>query len=122
MNIAKHATGYSASDFAYSIVSFEEQARGANAFVGAARRPSEVVQRHRLLEMVLSDFTTMKVLPFDDKAAEVFDRLRSQRVKVGTMDLRIASIALSNELILLTRNTRDFDKIPGLVTENWTVS
>ncbi len=120
--MATHATPYLPSDFAYSIVSFEEQARGANAFVGAARRPSEIVQRYRLLEMVLSDFTTMKVLSFDDKAAEAFERLQTQRVKVGTMDLRIASIALSNELILLTRNTRDFDKIPGLVTENWTVS
>ena len=120
--MATHATQYSPSDFTYSIVSFEEQARGANAFVGAARRPLDVVQRYRMLEMVLSDFTTMKVLPFDEKAAETFDSLRSQRLKVGTMDLRIASIALSNQLILLTRNARDFDKIPGLVTENWTVS
>jgi tRNA(fMet)-specific endonuclease VapC len=37
------------------------------------------------------------------------------------MDLRIASIALSQGLILLTRNTRDFSKVPGLVTQDWTI-
>jgi predicted nucleic acid-binding protein len=36
-----------------------------------------------------------------------------------TMDLRIASIALSQNGTLLTRNQRDFDRIPGLITQNW---
>jgi tRNA(fMet)-specific endonuclease VapC len=37
------------------------------------------------------------------------------------MDLRIASIAISRNLVLLTRNVRDFIKVPKLVTEDWTV-
>jgi tRNA(fMet)-specific endonuclease VapC len=63
----------------------------------------------------------LNVLPFDAAASAVFSGLTALRGKVGTMDLRIASIALSRGLIVPTRNTRDFTKVPGLVTEDWTV-
>jgi tRNA(fMet)-specific endonuclease VapC len=36
------------------------------------------------------------------------------------MDLRIASIAISYDLILLTRNRKDFSQIPNLLIEDWT--
>lgn len=35
------------------------------------------------------------------------------------MDLKIASIALNHDALLLTANVRDFDQVPGLRTENW---
>jgi tRNA(fMet)-specific endonuclease VapC len=53
-------------------------------------------------------------------ALAVFDDLQAQRVRVATMDLRIAAIALSRGLVLLTRNSRDFARVPALVTEDWT--
>ena len=43
-----------------------------------------------------------------------------QKVRIGTMDLRIAATAISNGLILLTRNTVDFERVPGLTLEDWT--
>jgi len=61
------------------------------------------------------------VLAFDDAVSAVFDRLVAQRVRIATMDLRIASIALSQGLTLLTRNKQDFAKVPGLAIEDWTV-
>lgn len=61
------------------------------------------------------------ILPFDAGAIALFDKLRSQRVRVSTMDLRIAAIAISRNLVLLTRNFSDFNKVPGLVMEDWTL-
>jgi len=46
--------------------------------------------------------------------------MRTQKVRVATMDLRIAAIAISNNLVLLTRNTGDFSKVPNLIIEDWT--
>lgn len=59
------------------------------------------------------------ILPFDDKAATVFHRRQGQRIRVGTMDLKIASICIAHTATLLTRNLADFDKIPGFRVENW---
>ena len=59
------------------------------------------------------------MLPFDAKAAAHFARLKQARIRIGTMDLKIAAIALANDATLLTRNRADFDKVPGLRVEDW---
>lgn len=46
-------------------------------------------------------------------------RLRKKRVRIDTQDLKIASIALVHDALLLTANLRDFQKVPGLRVENW---
>ena len=59
------------------------------------------------------------MLPFDDEAAATFDALESLRLRIGTMDLKIAAICLAHDATLLTRNLVDFEKVPGLKAENW---
>ena len=73
---------------------------------------------------VLSEFFDGLVsLPFDDAAAEVYGRQRSALAKqgapIGPNDLLIASIALAGELTLVTHNSREFDRVAGLRTEDW---
>jgi tRNA(fMet)-specific endonuclease VapC len=109
------------TDLALSIISLHEQTRGCHAYLQRARTAREVVHGYSLLAQVLRNFTVAPVLPFDDAAATVFAALVAQRLRVRTMDLRIAAIALARGLVVLTRNTSDFGRVPGLQVEDWTV-
>lgn len=63
------------------------------------------------------------VIPFDEKAAEAYGPLRAELERRGQRldgpDLRIAAIALSRDLTLVTGNVRHFERVPGLRVENW---
>lgn len=111
----------SLSDLVLSVISFHEQVLGAHSYINRARTSSEMSRGYEMLLRLLTDYQASPVLPFDRAAVQVFDLLTTQRVRIGTMDLRIASIALSRGLVLLTRNFRDFGKVPGLMTEDWTI-
>jgi tRNA(fMet)-specific endonuclease VapC len=111
---------FSASDFFVSIVSFHEQVMGWNTYLSRARNAAGVVKGYRGLEQILANFAQAQVLLFDDAAADLFDDLRKQRIRIGTMDLRIAAIALSRNMTVLTRNATDFTCVPGLNVEDWT--
>jgi tRNA(fMet)-specific endonuclease VapC len=109
------------SDFAVSIVTFHEQVLGSHAYINRARNTNDVVKGYEIMERILRDFKILPLVLFDEAAATRFDSLQPRRIQLAAMDLRIASIALSRELILLTRNSRDFSKVPGLLIEDWTV-
>jgi tRNA(fMet)-specific endonuclease VapC len=120
--IRDRMTAHDSSEFYASIVSFQEQVRGWNAYLNSAKTSESVVRAFAMFEGILQDFSSMQIMPFDETAAEVFESLRQQRVRVGTMDLRIASIAIAKGLILLSRNLSDFHLVPGLSVEDWTIS
>jgi tRNA(fMet)-specific endonuclease VapC len=65
----------------------------------------------------------LTVLPFDAVAAETYGALRAQLESSGSRlaepDLRIAAIALSRDLIVVTGNVRHFSRVPDLRIENW---
>ncbi len=107
----------SRADLGLSIVSFHEQVLGCHAFINRSR---DVVRGYDMLVRALRQFAAAPIVTFDESARVVFDGLGPQRLRIGTMDLRIASIALSRGLILLTRNSADFAKVPDLAMEDWT--
>ena len=95
--------------------------RGWLARAAQANTVEKMLTAYARLQTHIETFKDIPVLPFDTKAAVEFERLRQARVRIGTMDLKIAAIALANDATLLTRNLSDFSKVPDLRTADWTV-
>ena len=106
-------------DIAASIVSYEEQTRGWLSFISKAKSVSELVEAYRRLQHHLGSYKEIPVVPFTESAAIEFQRFRKLGLRIGTLDLRISAIAISNDATVLTRNTRDFQQVPGLKFEDW---
>lgn len=105
-----------------AIITFEEQMRGWLAKIAHARAlPAQVTAYSRLWDL-LEDFRHRPVLKFDQLAAREFAALRDLKLRISTMDLRIASIVLANDALLISRNLSDFERVPGLRVEDWTIA
>ena len=85
-----------------------------------AHSPDRIVFAYEELWKILEFFCDAAVLTFDRAAQVRFQNLRSQQIRIGTLDLRIAAIALSQGATVITRNLRDFRRVPGLAVEDWT--
>jgi len=83
------------------------------------RETSPAKSDHDQLINLVSFFQAWEILRFDENAAARFRDLRQQHVRIGTMDLKIASIALEQGAILLSSNSKDFNEVPGLRVEDW---
>jgi tRNA(fMet)-specific endonuclease VapC len=110
----------SEGEAATTIITFEEQLRGWLSVLSRSRSLNQQVGAYRRLKRLLDNYLKIAVLEFDAKAAAEFQRLRQLRLRIGTMDLKIAAIALVHEATLLSRNLSDFSRVPGLKVEDWT--
>lgn len=102
-----------------TIVSAEEQLRGWMAELHRVGDPARQIPLYRKLRERIEFYAAWSVLDWDAEAVAQFARLRGERIRIGTQDLKIASIVLSHNATLLTRNVVDFQKVPGLRIENW---
>jgi tRNA(fMet)-specific endonuclease VapC len=80
-------------------------------------------QVNRLLALIADLLREVQVIDFDSACAQKFGQVRGtllqQGISVPTTDLMIASAALVHNLTLVTHNTADFQKIPGLRLDDW---
>ena len=75
-------------------------------------------------ETLLIEFCApLAILPFDDRAATIYGRVRANLEQAGTpigpLDTLIAAHALALDLTLVTNNEREFQRVRGLSAENW---
>lgn len=82
-------------------------------------KPEE--NRQRLLTLL----SWLPSLPFSSEAAPHFGEIRAalarQGMPIGPYDLQIAAIARAHGLVVVTHNTREYSRVPGLVWEDWLV-
>jgi tRNA(fMet)-specific endonuclease VapC len=112
--------GIAANAAVTTIINYEEQMRGWMAYMAKARRIEQQLEAYKRLKKHLDNYWKIEVLDFDSRAAQHFEHLIRNRIRIGTMDLKIAAIVLSRGATLLTRNQKDFGQVPGLRFEDWT--
>lgn len=109
----------SGQEVATTVVNVDEQLSGLLAALHARHDPEEQIQPYAELVERVEFLAAFLVLPWDADSAGILRDLKASKVRVGTMDLKVASISLAHDVTLLTRNTVDFAKVPGLRFENW---
>lgn len=119
-NLFKALEKHRSDEIFTTIISFEEQMRGWLSFIARCKTLEEQIAGYARLHRFLETYRNTPVLDFDEAAASVFSELKANKIRIGTMDLKIASIAISNKAILLTRNLSDFQQVSGLIAEDWT--
>ena len=111
--LIRKLTEHDAAEFCISSITYAELMHGVEK---SAYRD----QNFLALMLTLSSIT---ILPFDTKAAEVYGKVRSSLerngMQIGPMDTLIASHALSRGLTVITNNTGEFKRVTGLAVEDW---
>ena len=106
-------------DKALTVITIEEELRGWLAEIRRRHDLHRQIAPYAKLQRQVETFADWIILPWDADSADLFVKLRHQGLRIGTLDLKIACIALAHDATLLTRNATDFAQVPGLRIENW---
>jgi tRNA(fMet)-specific endonuclease VapC len=102
-----------------TIVNVEEQMRGWLAAIAKEKKLLRQITAYRELTDLFDFFAKLNIISLSAEAVDLFNGFRKSGIKIGTMDLKMACIAMANNVLFLTANRRDFEKVPGLRFENW---
>ncbi|MEB3830777.1 type II toxin-antitoxin system VapC family toxin [Phormidium sp. CCY1219] len=112
-------------EIAVTIVTVEEQMRGwlkAISNSSQSKQSDRLIWAYKGLRQGVEYFNSIEVLDFDEEAATRYAEWVGQKIRIGRQDLKIAAIAIANHGILVTRNRRDFERVPDLRFEDWTIA
>ncbi len=106
-------------DTAITVLTVEEQLSGWYTEVRKAKRPERLAWAYRRLADTVGFLAHLRILTYDEAAMRRYEQLRKAKIKIGGTDLRIAAVVLGHGAVRVTRNARDFRKVPGLQIEDW---
>ncbi len=102
-----------------TIVNVEEQMRGWLAAIAKGKTLLRQITAYRELTDLFDFFAKLNIISLSAESVDLFNGFRKSGIKIGAMDLKMACIAMANNVLFLTANRRDFEKVPGLKFENW---
>jgi tRNA(fMet)-specific endonuclease VapC len=120
--VVQSVDGRPSTDLAISVMTVDEQITGWYTLTRRARQPEEIARAYAHLGDAVVRLAKWRILPYTESAIARVAQLKALRLNVRLMDLRIAAIALDNGAVVVTRNRRDFGRVPGLNIEDWSVS
>jgi tRNA(fMet)-specific endonuclease VapC len=109
------------TELAISVMTVDEQLTGWYTATRKARRPAQLASAYAYLGNAVVRLARWPILPYTELAIARVAQFTALRLNVRLMDLRIAAIALDHGAVVVTRNRRDFGRIPGLSVEDWSV-
>lgn len=110
-----------ASGLFVSVITIEEVLSGWYSLLRQSTHRERLEFAYDQLGRTAAALGRLPILTYDCRAMDAYDRLKSLKTGVKKPDLRIAAIALVNSAAVVTRNARDFTRVPGLAAEDWSV-
>jgi tRNA(fMet)-specific endonuclease VapC len=106
-------------EIATTVITYEEQVQGRLAYIQKAKDLEQREVAYQLLTNTALFFSEFTLINFSQRAQSRFENLKDMRLNVGPNDLSIVAIALENDAAVITRNVRDFARVPNLKIINW---
>jgi tRNA(fMet)-specific endonuclease VapC len=104
---------------AVTIITVEEILTGWYSQIRRAKKDEQVLRAYAALQQAVEFLARIKILPLDRQGWDHFKGLRAGKLRLGSNDLKIAAIVQRHAITLVTRNLRDFKRIPGMLLEDW---
>jgi tRNA(fMet)-specific endonuclease VapC len=120
-NLRQRVDARPSHELAITIITIEESLTGWYSALRSAKRRDQLPAIYERLAIQVDFLAQWRKLLFTSLAVTRYEQLLTLRLNVGRQDLRIAAITLEHGGILVTRNLRDFQRIPNLVVEDWSV-
>jgi tRNA(fMet)-specific endonuclease VapC len=106
-------------DLAITVVTVEEQLSGWYRLLRRTKKPEKLANVYDRLAAAVRSLSRLAILSFSEAAIHRSRAFQASKLNVRKMDLCIAAIALEHQAIVVTRNVRDFERVPNLVVEDW---
>lgn len=120
--VVRRISAVNPDEIAVTIITIVEQMYGRLDVIKRAKSKQELITAYSLLRETFNRLCQANILDFNEAAFNIYNELLKQKIRVGTQDLRIAAIALSLNATVVTRNFKDFEKVPNLKIVDWSIT